>query len=62
LESGYCGQLDAISASSAARTARMLDRLEGLSVRGFFIVDRSIFPALLGHFLTYLVILIQVIT
>jgi len=31
----------------------------GLPVRGFFVVDRGILPALLGHILTYLIILIQ---
>ncbi len=39
---------------------KLLSRLEGgLSVRGFFPVDRGIFPSLVGFFLTYLVLFVQ---
>ena len=38
---------------------QLLARIEGLSVRGFFLVNRKIFPSLLGFFLTYLVLLVE---
>ncbi len=40
-------------------SAELLDRSKNLSVRGFFIVDRAIFPALLASFLTYFIIIVQ---
>ena len=52
-------RVDSGDASAAARTGQLLERSRGLNVKGFFIVDRTMFPTLLGHFLTYLVILIQ---
>ena len=44
---------------AAARAWKRLEPLHGLNVRGFFIVDRTMFPALIGHFLTYIIILVQ---
>ncbi len=50
---------DAADSRVASRTWKRLDSVQGLNVRGFFIVDRTMFPALIGHFLTYIIILIQ---
>ncbi len=39
---------------------RLLDRLKGgMSVHGFFVLDRSVFPSLVGFFLTYFVLLLE---
>ena len=43
----------------AGRMLKLLGRINGMSVRGFFLVDRRIFPSLLGFFLTYLVLLVE---
>ena len=37
----------------------LLLRIDGLPAHGFFKVDRSILPSLLGHFLTYFIILVE---
>ncbi len=42
-----------------SRVRRLVGKMDGLSVRGFFLVDRKIFPSLLGFFLTYLVLLVE---
>lgn len=43
----------------ASTTAELLERAKNLSVKGFFIIDRAIFPAILANFLTYVIIIIQ---
>ncbi len=43
--------------SSQARS--MLDRAEGLPLRGYFVVNRGILLAILSQLLTYLIILIE---
>ncbi len=44
----------------ADRTRHLLDRCdEGLTVLGFFSLRRGVLLALLGHTLTYLIILIE---
>ncbi len=43
----------------ASSTAELLEHSRNLSVRGFFVMNRAIFPALLANFLTYFIIIVQ---
>ena len=43
----------------ATRMLKLIERMEGVSVHGFFLLDRTIFPSLMGFFLTYFFLLLE---
>ncbi len=51
--------LEGADATVASGTKSRLKLMHGFSIHGFFNLDRTIFPALLGHILTYVIILIE---
>ena len=59
IEMKYAKEGGADDARVISRTKSHLKLVRSLSVHGFFHLDRAIFPALLGHILTYVVILIE---
>ncbi len=43
----------------ATRLVQLLSKVNGMSLHGFFLLDRTMFPSLAGFFLTYFFLLLQ---
>ncbi len=48
-----------MSSEEASKCLKLLGRMSGFSVHGFFLLDRRIFPSLVGFFLTYFFLLLE---